>query len=51
MAVEKMKDDRERDAQAQDYAVAAYKVAMDKQTKIDVAKEVAKKRVSNEPAT
>jgi hypothetical protein len=47
MAIETMKDDRERDAQAQDYAVAAYKVAMDAKTKADVAKEVAKKRDVN----
>jgi len=51
MAVETMKDDRERDAQAQNYAVAAYKVAMDKQTKIEVAKEVAKKRTPDGSST
>ena len=39
-----MDDDRERDAQTQDYAVAAYKANLDAKTKAATAAEVAKTR-------
>lgn len=42
--IEMMKDDRERDAQEQDYAVAAKKVELDNETKRHVAAENAKAR-------
>lgn len=44
MQIELLKDDRERDAQDQDYAVAAKKVDLEAETKKEVAKTVAAKR-------